>query len=82
MTQHLETTPVHFHDCRVLGNNVKLPRAFMADGTSTYVLYYQFKCPFCSTTAGERVLARGVTQNPDGSFSVDVTKAELLRSPE
>ena len=80
MTEILETNPVYFHDCRVLGPHTRLPRALLADKAGEYVLCYYHKCPFCSATAGERELAPGVSINPDGSgYLVDTTIAERLR---
>lgn len=73
-----EVKPIFFHDCPALGNHTRLPRAFMSDSSKKYVLYYQHKCPFCSQTAGEKVLAKGVTETQDG-YSIDTSKAEKLQ---
>lgn len=75
----LEATPVYFHDCPALGAHTRLPRALLADDKGEYVLCYYHKCPFCSATAGEREMAKGVTLNADGSYSVDTKIAEKLR---
>lgn len=79
MPEVLETNPVYFHDCKVLGPHTRLPRALLADDKGEYVLCYYHKCPFCSATAGEREMAKGVTLNADGSYSVDTKIAEKLR---
>lgn len=77
MTETLETRPVYYHNCPALGPNTKLPRALMADKEGKYILYYQHKCPFCSQTAGEKVLANGVTETVDG-YLIDEKKAEKM----
>lgn len=73
-----EAKYVYYHDCRALGPNTRIPRAMMADRNKEYILYYHHKCPFCSQTAGEKVLGPGVTENEDGSYSVDTAIAERL----
>lgn len=75
-----DSNRVHFHNCPVLGPHTRVPMALVADKTREYVLYYQHKCPFCSQTAGEPDFAAGVTQNNDGSFSVDTKIAEKLQN--
>lgn len=78
MSQHVEATPVYYHNCRALGDHTKVPRALMADSSGEFILYYQHKCPFCSYVAGERVYAKGVTPTATG-YDIDVTIAERLR---
>lgn len=73
-----ETKYVYYHDCRVLGDNTKLPRALMADSNSEFILYYQHKCPFCSQTAGEIEYAPGVMPDPNGGWFVNTNIAERL----
>ena len=79
MSEILETNPVYFHNCKVLGPETRLPRALMSDSSNTYILYYQHKCPFCNQTGGEKVLADGVTETATG-YSIDTTKAEKLHN--
>lgn len=79
-TQHVEVTPVYYHDCRALGPQARLIRALMADKDGEHILGQQLKCPFCLFTAGEFVLAPGVTRNPSGGYLVDTTIATKLRS--
>lgn len=78
MSQTIEPTPVYFHDCPALGAHTRLPRALLADREGKYILCYHHKCPMCRATAGEPELARGVTLNPDGSYSVDTSIAETM----
>lgn len=79
---HVTATPVFYHDCVALGKNTILPRALMADSEGEVILYWQHKCPFCGQTGGQRVLAPGVSENSDGTWSVDMTKVERLRPPK
>ena len=74
-----KVTPVYYHHCRVLGPDTRVPQAMMADTNKEYILYYQHKCPFCSYVAGEKVLGKGVRENEDGSYSVNINEAERLR---
>lgn len=74
-----EVTPVYYHYCPVLGPDTKIPRALLADKDGEYILCYHHKCVFCNVTAGERELAKGVTLNDDGTYSVDTKIAEKLR---
>lgn len=72
-------TPVYYHDCPALGPNTRIPRAVCLDNTSTIVICYRHKCPFCSATAGEIEYAKGVTPNADGiSYSVNIDLAEKV----
>lgn len=71
---------VYRHDCPAFGKNAIVPRALVADKNNEYVLFYQHKCPMCSHVAGERELAPGVTENPNGGFTVDTSIAERLRN--
>lgn len=73
---------VEYHDCRMLGPNTRLIKAHMADANGEYLLYSQYKCPFCSTVRGEREYAKGVTPNSNGGYSVDTRIAEKLQSVE
>lgn len=70
-----EATPVHYHDCPALGPQTKIIRALRADADGEFVLGWQLKCPFCSTTAGPFELAPGVTINAGGGYCVDTTVA-------
>lgn len=74
----LKTEPVYYHNCRVLGPNTKIIKALLADKDGEYVLCYYHKCPFCSAMAGDREMAKGVTLNADGSYSVNTLIAEKL----
>jgi hypothetical protein len=75
MTQHVEATPVYYHDCPALGPQTKIIRATLADSKGEVILGYQHKCPFCLQTAGEWEPAPGVTILPEGGYSVDMSKA-------
>lgn len=73
---------VHYHDCPALGPHTKVIRALTLDRAREVVLYFQHKCPFCSYVAGDREYGSGVTPRPDGSFSVDMSKAERVSKGE
>ena len=73
-----ETKPVYFHYCPALGKDSRIVEATMLNSDNTIVIKRQNKCPFCSATAGEVRYASGVTPNPDGSYSVDMSKAERV----
>lgn len=80
MAEGTEATPVYYHNCKVLGDNTKVPRALMADSAGEYVLYYQHKCPFCSyVVQGTKEYARGVTPDTLGGYYIDEKIAEKLR---
>lgn len=68
---------VQRHDCPMLGENTYTPKAIMADETGTYILYYQYHCPFCDYISGEKDLAPGVVDTGSG-YTVDISKAEKL----
>ena len=78
MSDVLETTPVHFHDCPALGPNTRLPRALLANRNGEDVLGYHHKCPMWGQTAGEFEPGPGITVNLDGSYTVDTRLAEKL----
>lgn len=73
-----EAEHVYYHDCPALGKNTRVIESTMLDKENTVVLFRQNKCPFCSTTRGDRRLANGVTENTDGSFTVDMSIAERV----
>lgn len=75
-----ETTPVYYHYCKVLGPDTRVPRALLADKDGEYILYYHHKCVFCSYTAGEKELAKGVYEAKDGGYYVDTKIAEKLHN--
>ena len=79
MSQTSEPNPVYFHDCPALGPHVRVPRALLTDNTNTYVLCYHHKCVFCSYTAGEREMAKGVTETATG-YRIDPSIAEKLHN--
>jgi hypothetical protein len=78
----VEVSIVHFHDCPALGPHTALPRALIADPEGKVVLAYQHKCPFCGQTAGEKQLAKGVTQLADGRYEVNMAVAEQMGADE
>ena len=79
MSEVLETNPVYFHNCPVLGKDTRVPRALMSDDKHEYILCYYHKCPFCSYTAGEKEMAPGVTETENG-YRIDTTIAEKLHN--
>lgn len=76
-SQHVEATPVYYHDCPMFGKHARVPRALLADTNGEYILCYQHKC-LCGYMAGEREYAKGVTPTATG-YSVDTSIAERLR---
>lgn len=73
-----EVEPVYFHNCPALGPDTRIPRAVRLDKENKVVLMYHHVCPFCSATGGDPEYAAGVTPNPDGSYSVDMSKAQIV----
>jgi hypothetical protein len=80
MTIEAKATPVYYHDCPALGKHTRVIEATSISKDNTVILGHQHKCPFCSHTADEFRPAPGVTVNPDGKYSVDMTKAILVES--
>lgn len=70
-----EPESVYFHDCPALGKNTKTIRSLKMDSDNEYALYTSHKCPFCPAQSGERELFDGVTENEDGTFSIDTKVA-------
>lgn len=64
---HVEAKPVHYHNCPALGPQTKIIRATMLSKDGSVVL----GC----TTAGDFECAPGVTQLPDGTYTVDMSVA-------
>lgn len=80
MAEQGEQETTYRHNCKVLGENTIVPRALMADATSTYVLYYQNKCPFCSyVVQGTKEYAKGVRPDTIGGYYIDTSVAEKLQ---
>ena len=73
-----EVKPVYFHDCPALGKNTRIIESTMLSSDNTVVIKRHNKCPFCSATAGEVRYASGVTPNHDGSYTIDMSKAERV----
>lgn len=75
MSIEVEATPVHYHNCPALGPQARIVRATLLDSKQEWVIGYQHKCPFCGETAGDFEFAEGVTSLPDGTLTLDPTKA-------
>lgn len=78
MSEPLKANPVYFHDCPALGANTRIMQATRLNSDNTVVLYRQYKCVFCSETAGEIEYAAGITPRPEGGYWVDMSKAEKV----
>lgn len=73
----VEAKVVHYHNCRALGPNTKIIEATRLDSKNEYVIGYQYKCPFCSQTAGPFRPAPGIMENPNGEGWLVDTKIAI-----